>query len=338
MGILLRFGSNYGSYSWYAYPSSSSPSLNLARSRNARKEECGQGKNRLVSISDAPRFHPAGRFIIYLNNGDLLSPLCRTMFTTTIVSDSPPVKQEATLSKLQKLSLASKTESRVSLTSLARSARGQRSQPEERPALTPREQPQGSALKDEHRPQSKLALLAAQNKVSALKQSGTSAPSAGLSKLAQKINSSRTVAKQGTVSVSAPAKGSTLPQWELYHQQTGIFKPPQPSTFGKIITNVSDTTSKPVPVERSSAIQQIIGKFTTDTNTTSTFDSPSPDDVVLYARRGTTLARPVNSKQVTSMWSLMTYSREGTWETRKASFDGPYRLSKIREEGIKKID
>lgn len=199
------------------------------------------------------------------------------------------MKQEPALSKLQKLSLASKTETRVSLTSLARSARAQRGQSEES-APSPKASSPEPPKKDGQRPLSKLALLAAQNKSSPPKSAEASPQSSGLSKLAQKINSNRAAIKQTT---TEQADERTLPQWE-FCQRADAVKLPRPSIFGKILTNAPDLPEKPELIERSPKIHQLLKGVTAYNSTPFAFDSPSPDDIVMHARRGTTLGHSIN--------------------------------------------
>jgi hypothetical protein len=178
---------------------------------------------------------------------------------------------------------------------LARSARAQRGQAEENVAA-PKEKSSEPLRKEDQRPLSKLALLAAQNKSSPPKLTGANSPSSGLSKLAQKINTSRAATKQTANELATPVQENTLPQWELY-QRAGAVKLSQPSIFGKILTNISSVPAKPVLNDRSPKIHQYLNEAFADNSTPFAFNSPSPDDIVMHARRGTTLGHSLNTRK-----------------------------------------
>jgi hypothetical protein len=189
------------------------------------------------------------------------------------------------LSKLQKLSLAkqtTQTNAPKSLASLARSARAQRSLPVDSPAVSdPTE-----AATPAGRPLSKLALLSSKGRAAAAAPSTLKPkPSPGsLSKLAQKVQASRLASTQ-------PALGSLQavdapPSWNISTPESReTLKATRPSHFAAVLLNANGSTRMNQgdhPSKRATALPLFTSAFK--------FDTLSPDELILQARRGTSLA------------------------------------------------
>ncbi|KAG8805201.1 Hsp70 suppressor, GTPase facilitates ribosomal subunit dissociation [Serendipita sp. 400] len=191
---------------------------------------------------------------------------------------------EMKLSKLQLLSLAKKAEqasSPRSLASFAKSATSPLSPEMKSPnPMSPKFEKGGVS----DRPLSKLAQLSARSKATPPPSPGTkitvTSPT-GLSKLAQKINASKSVSN---TKVEPPAD-QTLPVWEIrpVALPAGI-RAHRSSDFGSILAiGVTSRGSKTLK-KNDIPIPSLMG------GSAFQFDSPSPDDLVIHARRGTTLA------------------------------------------------
>jgi len=175
------------------------------------------------------------------------------------------------------------TNSPKSLTSLARSARAQRSPPLDNSTVSGSTEVAATT----GRPLSKLALLSSKGRAAAAPSPLKPNPSpGGLSKLAQKVQASRLASTQPAPDslqvVDAP------PSWNISTPESReTLKATRPSPFAAILlnsngTNVTRMSQGDHPSNRAMALPLFNSAFK--------FDTLSPDELVLQARRGTSLA------------------------------------------------
>lgn len=213
----------------------------------------------------------------------------------------PPVP----LSALQRLSLANK--SQMKPTSLASLAKG--AQKPEMAGVTPPLSRLASLARTTPSPStssgasptrstqitppkapSKLASLAASGKAAATASPLASSPtSPSLSKLAQRINASRQAESQPATSPSSAEITMVIdPLFLPLSKDVEPLKAKKPSAFGAVLalpTYLSHT-------QNNKKVAEIAVKKAAMSDT-FTFNTPSPDDIVLNARRGTSLASRV---------------------------------------------
>ena len=239
------------------------------------------------------------------------SPGTYPIFTRYVGASEIPKEETApsvTLSALQRLSLSNKPQMKpTSLASLAkgvqilettgvshslsRLASLARATPSPSPpAASSGASPTLSSQTTPPRAPSKLASLAASKKAAVTASSPVSSPSSpGPSKLAQRINANRQAASP-PVTVP-PSTETTLVIDPLFLPQLkGVetLKAKNPSAFGAVLvlpSHLSHTQNCKKVTEI--AVQKVPG------SDTFRFNTPSPDDVILNARRGTSLASRV---------------------------------------------
>jgi hypothetical protein len=139
------------------------------------------------------------------------------------------------------------------------------------------------------RPLSKLALLSSKGRTAAPAPPSpkSSAPSGGLSKLAQKVQASR-LAAAAQYPPESPQLVDAPPSWDISTPESRKpLKAPRPSPFAAILLNshgsiVARMRQDNHTSNRATALPLLDSIFK--------FDTPSPDEVVLQARRGTNLA------------------------------------------------
>jgi len=238
------------------------------------------------------------------------SPGTYHVFTCYLDTSETPKEETAPsvpLSALQRLSLANKPQTKA--TSLASLAKGvqklettgvppslsrlaslARTTPSPSPpAASSSVSPTRSTQATPPKTPSKLASLAASRKAEAIASSPVSSPSPGLSKLAQRINTNRQVASPPAASPS-PAETTIVldPLFLPSSREVEMLKAKNPSAFGAMLalpTHLSHTQNHKKVVDI--AVKKAPG------GNTFTFNTPSPDDIVLNARRGTSLASRV---------------------------------------------
>lgn len=191
-----------------------------------------------------------------------------------------------TLSKLQKLSLANQAEQSnapKSLASLARAAQIQRSPP----LGTPESPKQPEPTVPTGRAPSKLALLASKGKAASTTTPKPASSTTGLSKIAQKVQASRMASLNPEPRSSQVS--DVLPSWVIDGKERGdALKAVKPSHFASILT--SSNGGNVVSMRQGGGANKkdvSIPVF----NSAFKFDTPSPDELVLQARRGTSLAQ-----------------------------------------------
>ena len=214
---------------------------------------------------------------------------------------APPVP----LSALQRLSLANKPQTKpTSLASLAKGVQNletaglspslsrlvslARTTPSPSPpAASSSTSPTQSTQSTPPKTPSKLASLAASRKAAATPSSPVaSPPSPSLSKLAQRINANRQVASPpATLPSSTETTFAIDPLFLPSPKEVEMLKAKNPSAFGAMLalpSHLSHTQSHKKVTE--------IVVMKAPGGGTFTFNTPSPDDIVLNARRGTSLA------------------------------------------------
>lgn len=239
------------------------------------------------------------------------SPGTYHVFTCHIGASETPTEEAAssvTLSALQRLSLANRLQTKpTSLASLAkgvqklettevvhslsRLASLARTTPSPSPpAASSSASPTLSSQTTPPRTPSKLASLAASRKAAATASSPVSSPSSpGLSKLAQRINANRQAASP-PATFPPPTEATLIIDPLFLPQLKGVetLKAKNPSAFGAVLALPSHLSH----TQDHKKVTEIIVKKVPGGDTFR-FNTPSPDDVILNARRGTSLASRV---------------------------------------------
>jgi len=234
------------------------------------------------------------------------SPNTYHVFTYCLGASETPTEEttpSVPLSALQRLSLANK--SQIKPTSLASLAKGaQKPQPaglapplsrlsslaRTTPSLSPPAasssvSPARSAQITPPKAPSKLASLAASRKAATTTSPPVSSPtSPGLSKLAQRINVNRQAASPPATSPSSPEMTVVIDPLFLL-SSSEMLKAKKPSAFGAVLASPSHLSH----TQNHKQVTEIAVKKALESDT-FTFNTPSPDDIVLNARRGTSLA------------------------------------------------
>jgi len=189
------------------------------------------------------------------------------------------------LSKLQQLSLekqAAHSNTPKSLASLARSAQAQRS------VLVGSTGPSNhtEAAEPAAKPLSKLALLSSKGRTTSATQSAAkpSHSPTGLSKLARKAQASRATSLQPKP--DSPKAVDAPPSWDIATQQSKkTLKATKPSHFASVLLDSNGTNA--IGMHRTGSTNS---KVTPLFGSAFKFDTPSPDEVIMQARKGTSLA------------------------------------------------
>jgi len=225
------------------------------------------------------------------------------------VSETP--KEETALpvplSALQRLSLANKPQAKpTSLASLAKGAQkleatgvtpslsrlallARTTPTPSPPAASSSPSPAQSTQTTPSKTPSKLASLAASRKAAATASSPVGSPtSPGLSKLAQRINANRQAASPTATSPSSTETTVVIdPLFLPSSKEVETLKARNPSAFGAVLASPPPSYPHNYNKLAEIAVKKAPG------SDTFTFNTPSPDDIVLNARRGTSLASRV---------------------------------------------
>lgn len=278
--------------------------------RNAARERQGSVPSS-VSTPILLCWFPSGSFQSTSGDSARFSPGTHHVFTCCL-GTSDTSNEEATspvpLSALQRLSLANKSQTKpTSLASLAKGAHKPeaagltpplsrlaslaRTTPSPSPPATPSSaSPARSTQNTSPKAPSKLASLAASRKAATTASSPVSSPvSPSLSKLSQRINANRQAASPPAASPSSAETTVTIdPLFLPPSKEVEMLKAKTPSAFGAVLASPSHLSR----TQGHKNVTDIAVKKALGSNT-FTFNTPSPDDIVLGARRGTSLASRV---------------------------------------------